>query len=226
MLDLAAAHELFSGGLRHGEQDAELLLGLGAVTETIVALRDYEQPGGARGRRDSRDGIRFEIEGEAGEGGRLPPVSLADAQALYAKALQRSPGLLEARVRLGRVLLLRGRNGEALAELRQVSGDAARPSQRYMARLFEGRARERLGDSRGAAEAFSAAAAEVPKAQSALVALGRALDRLGERTRSQEAFDRAVLHEMYAQGDPWLDYIRGQPARIGDLVEELRGLVP
>ena len=93
-----------------------------------------------------------------------------------------------------------------------------------MARLFEGRTRERLGDPRGAATAFAAAVDRFPQGQAALVALGRALDRLGEGTRAQEAFDRALQAEV--QRDPWLDYIKGQPDRIDALLEELRRLVP
>jgi predicted Zn-dependent protease len=164
------------------------------------------------------------IEGELGEGGRLPMTGLADAQALYAKALKQDPGLLEARLRLGRVLLLRGRPREALPELERVGRESPRPAQCYMARMFEGRTRERLGDPRGAAAAFAAAVERVPRGQSALVALGRALDRLGEGTRAQEAFDRALQAEV--QRDPWLDYIKGQPDRIDALLEELRRLVP
>jgi non-ribosomal peptide synthetase component F len=95
-----------------------------------------------------------------------------------------------------------------------------------MARLFEGRAREQLGDLHGAAAAFAEAVMLAPRAQSARVAEGRALDRLGEGARSQEAFDWAMLPEADAQLDPWWDYHRGQPDRIKGVLEELRGQVP
>jgi tetratricopeptide (TPR) repeat protein len=226
MGDLAGAYEMLSEGRRHAEDDAELLLALGAVSETIAALREYELPEGARGRRDSRDGARFAIEGNAGEGGRLPRVTLSDAQALYAKALRQDPDLLEARLRIGRVLVLRDQPREALPELERVWRESPRSAQYYMARLFEGHARERLGDPQGAATAYSAAADRVPQAQCALVALGRALDRLGEGTRAQEAFDRAIRLRAQARNDPWWDYLGGQPDRIDGLFEELRRLVP
>jgi tetratricopeptide (TPR) repeat protein len=224
MADLAGAYEMLSEGRRQAEDDAELLLALGAVSETIAALRTYDLPEEPRRQPGSRDEPQFVIEGKLGEGGRLPGVDLADAQALYARALKRDPGLLEARLRLGRVLLLRGRPREALPELERVGRESPRPAQRYMASLFEGRTRERLGDPRGAATAFAAAVERVPRGQSALVALGRALDRLGEGTRAQEVFDGALQAE--AQRDPWLDYIGGQPDRIDTLVEELRRLAP
>jgi predicted Zn-dependent protease len=224
MADVAGAYEMLAEGRRQTEEDAELLLALGAVSETIAALRKYDLPKEPRRQRGSRDEPQFVIEGELGEGGRLPMTGLADAQALYAKALKQDPGLLEARLRLGRVLLLRGRPREALPELERVGRESSRPAQCYMARMFEGRTRERLGDPRGAAAAFAAAVERVPRGQSALVALGRALDRLGEGTRAQEAFDRALQAEV--QRDPWLDYIKGQPDRIDALLEELRRLVP
>lgn len=224
MADLPGAYEMLSEGQRHTEDDAELLLALGAVCETIAALRTYELPEGPRRQLGPRDEPQFMIEGELGESGRLPRTDLADAQALYAKALRRDPGLLEARLRLGRVLLLRGRPREALPELERVLRGSPRPAQSYMARLFEGRTRERLGDPQGAAAAFAAAVERVPSGQSALVALGRALDRLGEGTRAQEAFESALRAE--AQRDPWMDYIKGQPDRIDTLLEELRRLAP
>ena len=226
MSDLAAAHEMYSEGLRRGGRDAQLLLGPGRVTETIVALRTYEPPRGARG--DSRPGMRFHMEGGVGEGGQLPPATLDDVQALYAEALERDGGLLEARLRLGRVLQLRGRHDEALVELNRVSTESRRPTERYMARLFEGRTREELEDLPGSAAALATAAGEVPRAQSALVALGRVLDRLGERDRAQETYSQAMVPESRAPRDPWLAYIsgfdavRGQ-AQIGPAFEELPG---
>jgi tetratricopeptide (TPR) repeat protein len=224
MADLTGAYEMLSEGQRQTEDDAELLLALGAVCETIAALRTYELPEGPRRQQGLRDEPQFMIEGELGESGRLPRTDLADAQALYAKALRQDSGLLEARLRLGRVLLLRGRPREALPELERVLRGSPRPAQSYMARLFEGRTRERLGDPQGAAAAFAAAVERAPSGQSALVALGRALDRLGEGTRAQEAFESALRAET--QRDPWMDYIKGQPDRIDTLLEELRRLVP
>ncbi len=225
MADLAAAHEMLSEGQKLAGDDAELLLELGAVSETIAALRTYDLPDGARRPPDVVDAPSFVIEGQAGEGGPLPHTTLADAQALYSKALRRDPDLLEARLRLGRVLLLRGKPREALPELQRVGRDSSRPTQCYLARLFEGRAREQLGDLQGAAVAFTEAATLAPGAQSALIAVGRALDRLGEVARSQTALDEAMLPETEAQLDPWWDYMRGQPDRIKGVLEELRGLV-
>ena len=224
--DLSGAYEMLSEGRRPGEDDAELLLALGAVSETIATLRRYDLPPESRRRRDQRAERQFTIEGEAGGGHELPGVTLAEVEALYAKALEQDPGLLPARLRLGRVLVLSGKPQEALPELERVWRESPRSRQYYMARLFEGQAREGLGDLPGAALAFSAAAERLPQAQSAFVALGRALDRLGERTRAQEAFDQAIRRRAQPRNDPWWDYLAGELDRIEGLFEELRGLVP
>jgi tetratricopeptide (TPR) repeat protein len=222
--DLAGAYEILSEGRRRAGDDAGLLLARGAVIETAAALRTYEPPDAQRWPRGSRDEPRFVIEGEECAGGRLPRTDLADAQAALTQALQREPGLLEARLRLGRVLLLRGKVLDALPELERVGRESSDPAQVYMARMFEGRCRERLGDARGAATAFAAATERVPGAQAGLVALGRALDRLGENQRARSAFGGAMQPE--AVRDPWLKYLGGQPDRIFSLAGELRSLVP
>ena len=81
------------------------------------------------------------IEGEEGAGGRLPRTDLADAQAALTEALQRDPSLLEARLRLGRVLLLRGKPHDALPELERIARESSNPAQIYMAKMSEGRCR-------------------------------------------------------------------------------------
>lgn len=224
--DLGGAWEMLSEGQRQAEDDAGLLLAQGSLSETIATLRVYDVPEQRRRPRRSRDEPQFAIEGEEGAVAPLPHTDLADAQALYTRALERDPGLLEARLRLGRVLLRRDRPREALAQLENVLQESSRPAQLFMARLFEGRCRERLGDLRGAATAFGAAVDLDPRARSGLVAWGRALERVGDDRRAQEVFERALRPASEGQPDPWLDYIRGQPDRIESALNKLRGLVP
>jgi len=223
MGDLSGAYEMLADGRRRAGEDAELLLGLGAVIETAASLRTYDLPETPRRQREAPDERRFVIEGEQGAGGRLPPTTLADAQAALAKALRRDPGLVEARLRLGRVLLLRGKPREALFELERVGRESSDARQRYLASLFGGRCHERLGDLRGAAGAYATAVERAPRAQSALVALARTLDALGEGARAQEAFGVAL--QAAGEPDPWLEYTKGRPDRIDTLVGELQRLV-
>jgi tetratricopeptide (TPR) repeat protein len=213
-----AAHGVLLKALENAKDDAELHTALGTVIETIASLRTYDHS------PDSRPEGRGGYKTEDGERGSLPFVKLADSEAHYEKALAIDPTLVEARLRLGRTRLLRGRPAEALRDLERVAAEASQPGHRYMARLFEGRALEVRGDLDGAAAAYRAAVEEVPMAQSALIALGRALDGLGDSATAQEALEAAAARSK--PYDPWLGYRLGQPERLPGLLEDLRGLIP
>lgn len=218
--ELEPGYALLERGLKLVDRrDPELLTAQGAVIETVAALRRYDRPD-ARGGPPQPGGFASESGGR----GSLPSVSLADAETRYYQALALDPDLSEARLRLGRVRLLRGRTREALHELDRVAAEARRPDQRYMARLLGGRALEALGDVPRAVAAYRAADAQVPQAQTALLALGRALDRLGDNAGAQAALDRASA--LGGPDDPWWNYQSGQPARLDDLLAELRRLAP
>jgi len=218
--EIAPAHAMLLEGLRAARSDPELLTALGATVETVATLRQYE-PSPDSDRRRPRPGG---YASESGGRGSLSSASLADAEAHYERALGLDPEQSEARVRLGRVRLLEGRSDEALRELERVAAEARRPGQRYLAQLFRARALEARGDPRGAAAACRAATVEVPQAQAALLALARALDRVGDTAGAQEALDRASAPG--GPEDPWIDYKSGQPARLDDLLGELRSLLP
>jgi tetratricopeptide (TPR) repeat protein len=221
-VELQAGYALLVQALRLDKDDPELLTALGAITETVAALRQYERS------PDSRDRSIMRLGGyssEDGHEGSLPSASLAEAEARYEQAVALDPGLVEARLRLGRVRLMSGRAREALPDLEWVAAEARRAGQRYLARLFEGRARERLGDLAGAADAYRAATVCAPRAQTGLVALGRVLGRLGDTAGALEALERASQPDPRAQ-DPWWNYQMGQPERLDELLLELRGLVP
>lgn len=218
--ELAPAHAVLLDGLRVARNDPELLTALGATVETVATLRQYD-PSPDSDRRRPRPGG---YASESGGSGALSNARLADAEAHYERALALDPGLIEARLRLGRARLLRGRPDQALRELERVAAEARLPSQRYLAQLFRGQALEATGDFGGAAAACRAATLEVPQAQAGLLALGRALDRLGDKAGAQQALERAS--SPGGPEDPWLDYQSGQPARLDDLLAELRSLLP
>jgi len=221
VVELEAGHALLIQALRRQRDDPELLTALGAIIETVAALRQYDRS------PDSADRGTLQHHGyssESGGGGALPSASLAEAEARYQQAVALDPAPAEARLRLGRVRLLQGRPSEALKDLERAATEARQPEQHYMARLFEGRAREALGDVSGAAVAYRDATAHAPHAQTALLALAHALDRLGDIAGAQGALDRAS--GAGGHQDPWWDYQMGQPSRLDPLMQELRRLVP
>jgi tetratricopeptide (TPR) repeat protein len=217
--ELEAGHALLLEGLTVARNDPELLTALASTIETVAALRQYE------GSPDApRRSVRPGYSSESGSVGSLQSASLGEAEGRYKQAVALDPDLGAARLRLGRVRLLQGRPDEALPDLERVARSARQPGTRYLARLFAGRALEALGDLRGAAVAYHDAAAQVPRAQTALVALGRVLDRLGDTSGAQDALDGAGAPG--SSEDPWWGYQVGQPERLDDLFEELRGLAP
>jgi tetratricopeptide (TPR) repeat protein len=221
-VELQAGYALLVQALRLDKDDPELITALGAITETVAALRQYERSPDSRDRSIARLGG---YASEDGSGGSVPSASLSEAEARYEQAVALDPGLAEARLRLGRVRLLSGHAKEALPDFEWVAAEARRAGQRYLARLFEGRAREKLGDLAGAADAYRAATVFAPRAQTGLVALGRALGRLGDTAGALEALERASQPDARAQ-DPWWSYQMGQPERLDELLVELRRLVP
>jgi tetratricopeptide (TPR) repeat protein len=223
-LDVATAHHLVRAGLRRFAEDPELLTALGIALETGPGMRQYDQPPDAK-RRSSppviRPGFAVEGDGSRGEWRPLPASSLGDAEAAFRRALAADPGLSEARLRLGRVRLLRGQAREAIEELQRVSREDGSLRRQYLARLFEARAHEKRGDAEGAARAYQAAVAVEPEGQSAWIGLGHALGLLGRREEAEEAF-AVALGQRRVRGDPWWTYARGDLDRLEPLLAELQ----
>jgi tetratricopeptide (TPR) repeat protein len=221
-LDVGAAHDVVRAGLERFEDDAELLTVLGMTLETGPSMRTYQLPPDARLRSvEARPGFTVEGGGSRGEWRSLPESTLGQAEAAFRRALAADPGLGEARLRLGRVLLLRGRAAEAIVEFQQVAREDGSLRRRYLAHLFEGRAHGKRGDAEAAVRAYRAAVAVEPEGQAAWIGLGRALDLVGRGDEAQEAFV-AVLGIHRERGDPWWSYARGDLERLGPLVAELQ----
>jgi tetratricopeptide (TPR) repeat protein len=220
-VEIAAGRRLLTKALRYFPGDPALHTVLGSMTETVASLRTYPLPPGSPEAMTQNPGGYSSERG--GYGGVLPDATLGEAEVHYAQALLFDPKLDEARLRLAHVRLLNGRTEDALRDLERVATEARQPRQRYLARLFAGYARQRLGDLKGAVAAYRASLAHGPRAQTALLALGRSLDQLGDQAGAQEAF--ASASALDAPFDPWWSYGAGQPERFDDLVAELRGLV-
>jgi tetratricopeptide (TPR) repeat protein len=144
------------------------------------------------------------------------------AESVYRKALAAQPDLVEARLRLGRVLTLRGDIDGALREL-----DALRSIDdsgfRYLAHLFAGDALERGGRAPAAEQRYIAAFAALPVGQSARLALAHLRHAAGARAAAAEAVRAAAIdREVGETVDPWFWYARGLSWRAGRLLSTLR----
>jgi len=146
---------------------------------------------------------------------------LKAAERLLRQAIQLDPGLVEAHLRLGRVLLQRGREREAVAELRWVVDNTTDSRFLALAHLFRGQLEEKGGRFQEAVVAYRVALWADSESQAARLALSHALHRLGQPAASAEAA-RAILQRTLVYLDPWIAYHYGFPGRFEIALKQLR----
>jgi tetratricopeptide (TPR) repeat protein len=153
----------------------------------------------------------------------------------YRAALKADPSLVEARVRLGRVLRLRGELKEARKELEaaEVSARASAPDPMpafgppmvmpYLKEMFLAEVIEEEGGAAAALTRYQDIVRRWPSCQSGLLALSRAYEARGDREAALNA-----LHALFREQsnrlcvDPWWTYNLGQGWRFGPFVRDLR----
>jgi len=151
--------------------------------------------------------------------------SLDDAEKAYGRLLATNPGLIDPRVRLGRVRILRGNNGGAIQTLAEIP-DTVEPVLAYLARLFEGDALERQGSVEEARKRYERAIRLVPQAQSARLALAFTEYQDGARAdAAARVRDTAADRGAADDGDPWFWYAMGFGAVAQSELTALRALV-
>jgi tetratricopeptide (TPR) repeat protein len=123
----------------------------------------------------------------------MPARSAAgQAERCYRQAARLEPALTEARLRLGRVLLLTGALDEAEKELAAAAEDPTEPRLAAFAHVFLGAAREARADLPGAINHYRAAVAADRECQTAGFALSEALNRSGGHRAAAEALAAAL----------------------------------
>ena len=147
---------------------------------------------------------------------RLPPpnalllnerFNLVEAERQYRQLLEREPDHAEARVRLARVLSLRGRPADAIALLKSPI-NSRDPVVRYYGALALGQAAEATQKPDFAREAYERAAALFPRAQSPLLAQLRLARASADDVEAREKA-RAIASlrpTEIGRPDPWWDY--------------------
>lgn len=154
---------------------------------------------------------------------------LAQARAAYRDALKRDPGLVEARIRMGRVLADQGRAADAARELAPALSAAEEPLMQYYAAMFLGEVEATLGREAEASQAFERARELFPHAQSPLLALSRVSRARGERGRALtplHALTRLPVSRETGD-DPWWTFQesagRHAEAQLSDVRRRLAG---
>jgi tetratricopeptide (TPR) repeat protein len=152
-----------------------------------------------------------------------------EAVATFRKALEQAPQVVEARVRLGRVLWQLDRRDEAVRELRQAMFEAAgrEPMFVYLAGLFLGQVYEEQKLTDEAEQAYRSGLAAHPTGQVIPMLLGRMLVATGRDAEGWAIVSKAIA-EPALSVDPWTAYFvddkRGP--EIGALLKALRMRLP
>jgi tetratricopeptide (TPR) repeat protein len=133
-----------------------------------------------------------------------------DAEALFRRALAADGSLVEVRMRLGRLLLLRGRNTEAATMLAQAVSDGRDPAVAYLSHLLAARADEKLGKLDDATTHADAALALFPGAQSALMAKSHVALQRADAAGALDPINRLAQRDSRVPPrDPWSEYYLG-----------------
>jgi len=150
---------------------------------------------------------RFNTSGQRlGETRINPERELEDAEKFLRQAVALDPQFLEARLRLGRVLL---RNGDLDGALRELRAALAHPDDqiRYLAWTFLGMADVERGDLEGAERCYTEALRLFPEGQIAMLARSEAAYLSG---RGGEAAAQVVsMLRVQRKEDPWWMYLLG-----------------
>lgn len=136
-----------------------------------------------------------------------------DAEKAFRDALAADPLTHEARLRLGKLLLDTKRATEAEPLLAEVDAKATTERQRYLARLFLGRAAEGNGRSEDAILSYRRALEAWPDSQAARLALAHALEKSSGPGAAREVVG-ALLDPTPRRAeppDPWFLYLIGPP---------------
>jgi tetratricopeptide (TPR) repeat protein len=151
---------------------------------------------------------------------------LKRAERYYRDALKLKPSLHEARLRLGRVLQLRGLLSEAQAELLASLEPGSPATIRYLASMFLADVLDAQGNGAAALARVRDVVTRFPGCQSSHLALSRIHESRGDRAAALAALE-PLWKEQPARDcvDPWWGYHLGQIWRVLALVDSLHARV-
>jgi tetratricopeptide (TPR) repeat protein len=146
------------------------------------------------------------------------------AEQLFQAALAGDSSLVQARLRLGRIMIQQGRHDEGLGLVKQARAELQDSTLRYYAELFSGDAELALGRADEARQSYERAVQLFPDAQSARLGLAAALNAAGQRESAISAVLPTLTKrsEGRAGDDPWWAYYDGNAAETAALLARLR----
>jgi len=209
--DMASGGLFLNRALSFFPNDSELLTMSGALNEFLASPAVQDTLGF---RYDPRfRSVRFDDERGC----------LRAARANFRRAIDADPSNVEARVRLGHVLIRLADYQQALSILAPGVALRSQPRLRYYAWLFNGQAHESLGHLEEAHSAYRQAQALFPDAASARIALAALAWRSGEQPEAAAVVNRALSAASRTASDPWDEYYDTEPGlRMVTLLNEWR----
>jgi tetratricopeptide (TPR) repeat protein len=203
---LAAAHVHFEAAMDAYPKDPAIQLGFGTINELEAAdslleiVATHGPPN--RTRQDAETRRR-----------RL----LRDAASAYEMTLKLNPAEVEARVRLGRTMMLQNRRREATATLDVVRSTKPSPALTYLACTLLALLQHQSGRAKEAERLYLEALAIWPDGQRAAVGLSHA------RWLQGQLLTTDFLHRPPdRRPDPWAPYSLGQFTRVDASIAALR----
>ena len=192
--ELDALH--FEHALRLFPNDADIRFLAGCLRESLA----HPKVQAARSTMKLPPEVRLAF-GETG-------AELAQAQSLFQRAIELDANHAEARLRLGRTLLRRGRVKEAIAELQRAIDATAEPILSYYAHLFLGSALEAAARFDESRRALDSALALFPDAQAPRIGLSQLAHRQGDRLEAERVLREVLVPRdgKSRDADPWWEY--------------------
>ena len=169
---------------------------------------------------------RFNASGQGASESKInPEKELEEAEKYLKQAAALAPDFVEARLRLGRVLMRRGDPDGAARELQaaldHAGQDPARFTQvRYLAWMFLGLVEVDRGNLESAEQSYAEALRLYPRAQAIKVAMSELAYLKG---RDAEAAAQVVsMMESFVREDPWWTYLLGDAWHFEARLAEMR----
>jgi hypothetical protein len=156
----------------------------------------------------------------------LAETTNAEAERLYRRALAADPSLLEARVRLARLLEIRKRYSDSGSELKTVLASDPTGAVGFYAYLFAGRAAQANGQAGEAMAHYKEARSLFPDAQSALLALSQLSLLQSDVPEALVPLEHLGGRSEVFTADPWWQYHLCSGRDAEELLRELWATVP
>ncbi len=147
---------------------------------------------------------------------------LETAEEQYRWILTTNPDHIEASIRLGHVLKLRGQHEESLTILENALSRTEDPAQVFIARLLLGDIHRSQGRLETAISYYESAVQIDADCLMAVVAMSYALHQSRRIGESTEVLEQHLIRGDRARDDTWWRYLMGHSERFRPLLQELR----